>query len=178
MRNPYEERRTAMTNVKTFSTRIDLPTDVRAKMVALLNQQLADTFDLYSQVKQAHWNVKGAQFYPLHELFDRLAEELEGCVDLIAERATALGGMALGTVRLTAAGSRLPEYPLEATESLPTVQALADRYAALAAGTRAAIDPANGAGDAGTADLLTEVSRGLDKALWFLEAHLQRAANG
>jgi starvation-inducible DNA-binding protein len=157
---------------KTFSTRIDLPLDVRGLMIALLNQQLADAFDLYSQTKQAHWNVKGAQFYPLHELFDKLAEELEGYADLIAERATALGGLALGTVRLSA-NSQLAEFPSDVTGSLPTVKALADRYATLAASTRKAIDTATGQGDADSADLFTEVSRGLDKALWFLEAHLQ-----
>jgi starvation-inducible DNA-binding protein len=164
---------TATKAKKTFSTRIDLPPDVRGPMIALLNQQLADTFDLYSQTKQAHWNVKGAQFYPLHELFDKLAEELEGYVDLIAERATALGGLALGTVRLSAANSQLAELPPDVTGSMPTVKALADRYATLAASTRKAIETANGQGDADTGDLFTEVSRGLDKALWFLEAHLQ-----
>ena len=161
---------------RTFPTRVDLAAEVRGPMVALLNQQLADTFDLYSQTKQAHWNVKGAQFYPLHELFDRLAEELEGYVDLIAERATALGGLAQGTVRLAAANSRLAEYPAEVTDSLPTVEALAERYAALAASTRSAIEAAEVQGDADTADLFTEVSRGLDKALWFLEAHLQEGS--
>jgi starvation-inducible DNA-binding protein len=159
---------------RTFATRIDLAEGVRGPVVALLNQQLADTFDLYSQTKQAHWNVKGAQFYPLHELFDRLAQELEGYVDLIAERATALGGLAQGTVRLSAANSQLAEFPPEVTDSLPTVEALAERYAALAASTRRGIETANGQGDADTADLFTEVSRGLDKALWFLEAHLQQ----
>lgn len=159
---------------KTFRTRIDLAADVRGPMIALLNQQLAGTFDLYSQTKQAHWNVKGAQFWALHELFDRLAGELEGYVDLIAERATALGGLAQGTVRLSAANSQLAELPLDVTDSLPTVEALAERYATLAASTRKAIDVANGQGDADTGDLFTEVSRGLDKALWFLEAHLQK----
>ena len=158
---------------KTFPTRIDLAAEVRGPMIALLNQQLADTFDLYSQTKQAHWNVKGALFYPLHELFDRLAGELEGYADLIAERATALGGLALGTVRLSAANSQLAELPLEVTDSLRTVEALAERYATLAASTRQAIEAANAQGDADTGDLFTEVSRGLDKALWFLEAHLQ-----
>jgi starvation-inducible DNA-binding protein len=155
-------------------TRIDLSFDVRSQMIKLLNQQLADTFDLYSQTKQAHWNVKGPQFYPLHELFDKLAAELVGYVDLIAERATALGGLAEGTVRQSATNSRLAEYPAELMDSLPTVAALAERYAALAASTRAALGAADSAGDADTADLFTEVSRGLDKALWFLEAHLQR----
>ncbi|MCK6623587.1 MAG: DNA starvation/stationary phase protection protein Dps [Anaerolineae bacterium] len=162
-----------MTTAKTFKTSIDIAPQTRAKLIDLLNQQLADTTDLYSQTKQAHWNVKGAQFYPLHELFDKLAVELLAYTDLIAERATALGGAALGTVRQAAAASRLPEYPAEAIDSLPTVEALAARYAGLAATTRAAIDTASSAGDQDTADLFTEVSRGLDKALWFLEAHLQ-----
>ena len=163
-----------MATPKTFTTRIDLAPETRAQMMALLNQQLADTFDLFSQTKQAHWNVKGAQFYQLHELFDKLAEEVEDYVDLIAERVTALGGVALGTVRMSAAASRLSEYPVDAVDSLPTVEAVATRYANLAAAMRAAIDTAAKQGDADTTDLFTEVSRGLDKALWFLEAHLQK----
>jgi starvation-inducible DNA-binding protein len=142
-------------------------------LVALLNQHLADTFDLYGQAKQAHWNVKGPQFHQLHELFDELAEELRAYVDLIAERATALGGLALGTVRMSAGASRLAEYPLDAGGSMGHVEALAERFAALAATTRSAIEATGRLGDADTADLLTEVSRGLDKSLWFLEAHLQ-----
>jgi len=159
-----------------FSTRNDLPREVREQMIALLNQQLADTFDLYSQTKQAHWNVKGAQFFQLHELFDKLAEELQGYVDQIAERATALGGLAQGTVRMSAANSQLPESELKVTDSLPTVEALAERYAALSGGMRQAIETAEDQRDSGTADLFTEVSRGLDKALWFLEAHLQTSS--
>lgn len=156
-----------------FSTRNSLSPEVREEMVMLLNQQLADTFDLYSQTKQAHWNVKGAQFFQLHELFDKLAAELAGYVDLIAERATALGGLAQGTVRISAEKSQLPECELDVTDSLPTVEALAERHAALARSTRQSIESAEGLGDADTADLFTEVSRGLDKALWFLEAHVQ-----
>ncbi len=162
-----------MANKKTFSTQNDLPAETRKKMVDLLNRQLADTFDLFSQTKQAHWNVKGAQFYQLHELYDALAAELLAYVDLIAERATALGGAAQGTVRMAAGSARLPEYPAGGIDSLPSVDALAKRFAALAATTRKAIDTAEQAEDMGTADLFTEVSRGLDKSLWFLEAHLQ-----
>jgi starvation-inducible DNA-binding protein len=164
---------TATKTKSIFSTRNDLAREVRGKMISLLNQQLADTFDLYSQTKQAHWNVKGAQFFQLHELFDKLAAELLGYVDLIAERATALGGLALGTVRMSASNSQLPESELEITDSLPTVESVAERYAMLAASTRQAIESAESEGDADTADLFTEVSRGVDKALWFLEAHLQ-----
>ena len=164
---------TATKTKSMFSTRNDIAREVREKMISLLNQQLADTFDLYSQTKQAHWNVKGAQFFQLHELFDKLAAELIGYVDLIAERATALGGLALGTVRMSASNSQLPECELEITDSLPTVESVAERYAALATSTRQAIESAEDQGDADTADLFTEVSRGVDKALWFLEAHLQ-----
>jgi starvation-inducible DNA-binding protein len=162
-----------MASPKTFKTRLDLPADTRETLIALLNQQLADTSDLYSQTKQAHWNVKGAQFFALHELFDKLAGNLQDYVDTIAERATALGGTALGTVRMSSAASRLPEFPADAVDSLPTVEAVAARFANLAASTRAAIETANKHGDLDTADLFTEVSRGLDKSLWFLQAHLQ-----
>jgi starvation-inducible DNA-binding protein len=161
---------------RTFKTGHDLSAAVRGEMVALLNQQLADTFDLLSQTKQAHWNVKGPDFYQLHELFDRLAEELLGHVDEIAERATALGGLAKGTARMAAAATRLPDLPLEVVDSMATVEALAQRYASVAATTRAGIEASQDAGDLGTSDLLTEVSRGLDKSLWFLEAHLQGRA--
>jgi starvation-inducible DNA-binding protein len=162
-----------MTTAKMFSTHIDLEPETRQEMIALLNQQLADTADLHSQTKQAHWNVKGPQFISLHELFDELAAELLGYIDMIAERATALGGEALGTVRMAAAASRLPEYPLDVYDSLATVEVLVARYAHLAGTTRAAIDTADTASDLDTSDLFTEVSRGLDKALWFLEAHIQ-----
>ena len=158
---------------RTFETRIDLPAKQREKLIALLNQHLADTFDLYGQAKQAHWNVKGPQFYQLHELFDELADPLREYADLIAERATALGGTALGTVRMAAGASRLDEYPLDLGGSMQHVEALAERFAALGATTRSAIEAAEELGDADTADLFTEVSRGLDKSLWFLEAHLQ-----
>lgn len=158
---------------KMYRTRVDLPLEIRDQLVTLLNQQLADTFDLYSQTKQAHWNVKGSEFFQLHELYDKLAGELTAYVDLIAERATALGGTAEGTVRMAASASRLPDYSGDGVGSQESVEMLAERYAGLAATTRAAIDKSTELGDADTADLFTEVSRGLDKSLWFLEAHLQ-----
>ena len=162
-----------MSKPKMHKTSIDLDAETREQIVALLNQQLADTFDLYSQTKQAHWNVKGAQFFQLHELFDKLATELLDHVDTIAERATTLGGTALGTARMAAAKTRLPEYSADVFGSSESVEALVKRYAELSATARAAIDRADDLGDADTADLFTGVSRGLDKSLWFLEAHLQ-----
>ncbi|MEF3275578.1 MAG: DNA starvation/stationary phase protection protein Dps [Chloroflexus sp.] len=162
-----------MTQTTEFATRIDLPLERRRSLIAMLNQQLADTFDLMSQAKQAHWNVKGPQFLELHELFDDLAGRLSGFVDALAERITSLGGMAMGTARVAAAASRLPEYPTDITDGMAHVAALADRFAAYGQTTRQAIDFAAEQGDQATADLLTEIVRAVDKDLWFLEAHLQ-----
>ncbi|HEY8447677.1 MAG TPA: DNA starvation/stationary phase protection protein Dps [Thermomicrobiales bacterium] len=158
---------------RKFRTANDLPAKTREAMIELCNQQLADSLDLYSQLKQAHWNVKGKDFFQLHELFDELAAHALEWVDLIAERATALGGEARGTVRMSAANSRLPEYPSDVTEGMEHVKALVERMANYAASTRAAIDTASEAGDQSTSDMFTEVSRQADKDLWFLEAHLQ-----
>lgn len=163
-----------MAEARTFETRIDEAPNIRAKSIELLQAQLADGLDLASQVKHAHWNVKGPHFIPLHELFDKLHEELEEEVDEIAERLTALGGHANGTLRQGAAASRLPEFPADAVDGSAHLKALSDRYAKYGATTRAAIDRAADAGDAGTADVFTQISRSLDKHLWFLEAHLQR----
>lgn len=156
-----------------YSTRIDMPAETRLQVIAVLNQTLASTLDLKTQVKQAHWNVKGMDFYQLHELFDEMATELEEYIDLVAERVTALGGLAMGTARIAATQSELPEYPLDILDGKDHVTALADRYATYAKSLRADIDKTGGLGDADTADLYTEVSRSIDKRLWFLEAHLQ-----
>src|SRR5262245_42121389 len=133
---------------RSFTTKIDLPAPVREKAIALLNQQLADTFDLFSQVKQAHWNVKGHNFIAMQQLLDDLAEEVEEFIDTIAERATALGGTALGTARMAAAASKLAEYPLDAVNGQQHIEALSMRVAALGKSSRAAIDTATEMGDA------------------------------
>lgn len=158
---------------RTFPTRIDIPADAREALVDLLNARLADAFDLYSQLKQAHWNVKGSDFIQLHDLYDTVAADVLEHVDLIAERATALGGLALGTARLAALASSLAEYPLDAVACRDTVTVIADRLAAFGGAVREGIDRAADLGDQDTADLFTEVSRTIDKHLWFVEAHVQ-----
>jgi starvation-inducible DNA-binding protein len=156
---------------RMFKTSLEMPN--REQLIEMLNNRLADAFDLFSQTKQAHWNVKGPQFMQLHELFDELAASILPHTDSIAERATALGGSALGTARLAAAHSTLPEWPLEATNGHEHLLALSARFAHFAASLRRNIDEAAALGDADSADLFTEVSREIDKQLWFLEAHLQ-----
>lgn len=160
---------------RTFETRIDIPQENRTKIVDLLNARLADVTDLYTQAKQAHWNVKGSDFFQLHEMYDGLADAVLPFADMIAERATALGGEALGTVRMAAANSSLSEFPQDAYGGMDSVDALADRVATAAKNLRTSADEAEELRDMDTNDLLIEVSREVDKQLWFLEAHLQKA---
>jgi starvation-inducible DNA-binding protein len=159
--------------VRSFKTSVDIPAGSRTNVNAILNQHLADAFDLMSQVKQAHWNVKGSDFWQLHKLFDEVAERAAEWVDEFAERVTALGGYATGTVRMAAGASTLPEFPTDITGSMDYVQAVAERLAAFTNSARRAIEQTDELGDADTADLFTEVSRCADKYLYFLEAHLQ-----
>ncbi|TVQ13163.1 MAG: DNA starvation/stationary phase protection protein Dps [Leptolyngbya sp. DLM2.Bin27] len=160
-----------------YPTRIDMAANVRSQVCEILNQTLAATLDLKTQTKQAHWNVKGMDFFQLHELFDELAGELEGYVDMVAERVTALGGTAMGTARIAASESILPEYPFDAIEGAEHVTALAERFAAYGKHLREAIDTTDNLGDADTADLYTEISRTIDMRLWFLEAHLVKKSD-
>jgi starvation-inducible DNA-binding protein len=154
-------------------TRIDLPEKNRDQICEILNDSLAECLDLKTQVKQAHWNVKGVHFYQLHLLFDEMATELEEFTDLFAERVTTLGGTAMGTVRMAAAKTTLPDYPVDILEGMDHVVALADRYAQFGESIRENIDVTDHLEDKDTADIFTEVSREIDKRLWFLEAHLQ-----
>lgn len=155
-----------------YKTNIDISEKIRVELINLLNQQLADNFDLYSQTKQAHWNVKGMNFQQLHNLFDTVAESIEGYTDMLAERVTALGGVAKGTVRMSASSSTLDEME-DISEDRATLQALAKRYAAYAESTRNAINAASELEEPTTEDLFTEISRTVDQALYFIESHLQ-----
>ncbi len=155
------------------STRIDLAAKTRARMITLLNARLADALDLQMQAKQAHWNVKGSNFIALHELFDQVAGDVETYADDIAERITSLGGTAMGTVRIAAETSSLEQYPLEISDGTAHVDALSTALADYGKKIRKNIDETDDLGDKDTADLYTGVSRGIDKLLWFVEAHNQ-----
>lgn len=157
---------------ETLMTHVDLDMEIRMDMIELLNAQLADAFDLYSQVKQAHWNVKGMNFIAIHKLFDEIAEEVLEHVDAIAERVTTLGGVAMGTARLSAKNSRLPEIELSALKSEDAVRMVAERLGNFAGSSRTAIETSDKAGDLVTADLFTEIAGELDKYIYFLDSHL------
>lgn len=156
-----------------FSTSIDLSRTTREKVIAILNQRLADTIDVQYQAKFAHWNVKGKDFYQLHLLFDTVAEHLEEAADAIAERVTALGGRANGTIRQSAAASSVEEYDTELTSGMDHVAALAERLATVANAGRKAAEETDELGDLVTSDLFTGLVGVADKDLYFLEAHLQ-----
>lgn len=154
-------------------TKNDLPEATRIKMATLLNARLADGIDLMLQAKQAHWNVKGPEFIALHELFDKVADAASEAVDLLAERAVQLGATAEGTIRIASKRSALPEYPLDVVDGRAHVNTLSDRLAAYGKSVRVAIQEAASSGDDDTADIFTEISRNIDKHLWFVEAHAQ-----
>jgi starvation-inducible DNA-binding protein len=159
--------------MQLHNTKIDIAKGNREKLIAILNQRLADAADLKSQAKQAHWNVKGMNFIALHELFDQVSTELDAHVDDIAERITTLGGTAMGTVRLAAENSSLSEYPHEITDGADHVDALSSALADFGKKVRADIDATDALDDKDTADLFTGISRSIDKLLWFVEAHIQ-----
>lgn len=153
-------------------TKNDVPAAVREKMVELLNARLADAIDLHSQLKHAHWNIKGPGFIALHKLFDDIAEDVDGYADDLAERVVQLGGTAEGSIHIVSSRSTLKPYPAKASTEREHVEAVVAALASLGSSVRKAIDAAAAAPDADTADLFTEISRGLDKWLWFVEAHL------
>ncbi len=156
------------------ATRIDLPPEIRVDIITLLNQTLAYTVDLRSQVKQACWNVKGKDFFPLHTVFTTISTALDGYADLMAERIAILGGVVMGTIRMTALLSRLPEYVSTLVVGNDHVVALVERFALYATVIRGSITQAADVEDAGSAAVYTDISRGVDKQLWILESHLQR----
>jgi starvation-inducible DNA-binding protein len=160
---------------RLYPTKNDLPEATRLEAIGLLNQRLADCIDLQTQCKQAHWNVKGPNFIALHKLFDEINEDVEEYVDLLAERVVQLGGIAEGTVGVVAERSTLADYPLTLTTGVEHVAALSDALAAFGRTVRLGIEEMNELEDADSADILTEISRGVDKWLWFVEAHKQGA---
>lgn len=158
-------------NAALWKTQNDLPEEARLAVIDMLNDHLADAIDFTLQAKQAHWNVKGPNFVPLHALFDEVAEQFTEFADELAERAVQLGGVARGTVQTIAHGSRLQAYPLDLTWGCDHLQALSASLAAFGKSARSAITSTDRVGDADTADLFTQISRATDKLLWKLEAH-------
>ena len=159
-----------MTN---YQSRNDLSANAKTVSIGILNAHLADSIDLALLTKQAHWNIKGPNFIALHEMIDGFRTELDEHVDTMAERVVQLGGTALGTTQTVASATTLKPYPTDIYAIPDHIHALIERYSACANAVRQNIEDTDEAGDADTADLLTEVSRGLDKQLWFLEAHVQ-----
>lgn len=158
--------------VLVHETRNSLPTAAREKSVQLLNARLADGIDLALAIKQAHWNMRGPNFIAIHELMDQFREDMDAGNDEMAERVSQLGGAALGTVQAVASASTVKPYPVDIFAMDDHLAALIERFATVANAVRDAIDTADAAGDADTADIFTEISRTLDKNLWFLESHL------
>jgi len=155
-----------------YKTKNDIPEKSRVAAITLLNARLAEAVDLMHQAKQAHWNVKGPSFIALHKLFDEIVDAAEDYMDLLAERIVQIGGTAEGTIQVAAKRSALKEYPLQMSAERDHVEVLSSALAAFGKSMRQAIDQSDELGDLDTADIFTEISRGADKYLWFVEAHL------
>jgi starvation-inducible DNA-binding protein len=164
--------KSAEKSAKTLPTRNDVPNNAKQVSINVLQGCLSDSTDLFNATRQAHWNVKGPHFGELHRLFEEFYTALATSTDDLAERIVQLGGTACGTTQAIGSGTRLPPYPTDVYAGMDHVRALADRYAQVAKTLREGIDATDEAGDADTADLLTEQSRATDKMLWMLEAHL------
>ena len=161
------------TGARLHRTNNDLKNNAKAVAAELLQKALQTGIDLALVTKQAHWNLKGLQFIGVHLMLDGFRKDQDEYNDTMAERLTQLGGTAKGTTQEVAQGTRLPPYPTDIYAVTDHLKALIDHYAIHANAIRASIEEADEAGDADTADIFTEVSRGLDKQLWFLEAHVQ-----
>lgn len=159
--------------MSTTKTANNLNDNAKKTAIALLNARLAEGIDLALVTKQAHWNIKGLQFAAVHEMLDGFRTQLDGHIDTIAERAVQLGGIALGTTQVVAKASPLPAYPTDIHSITDHLAEVTKRYATVANALRQSIADADEAGDADTADVFTAASRDLDKALWFLEAHVE-----
>lgn len=158
---------------RTHRTVNNLSDNAKQASIGLLNARVADTIDLALLTKQAHWNLKGRQFIGVHLMLDGFRGEIDEWVDTMAERAVQLGGTAFGTTQAVAGATSLAPYPTDISAIEAHLKALIERFGTAANAMRAGIEQADQAGDADTADILTEVSRGLDKQLWFLESHVQ-----
>lgn len=143
----------------------------RKELMELLNKHVTNLTDLFIQTKLAHWNVRGPRFIAYHEFFDDLAGRLPESIDMLAEQVGTLGGTAGKPIQFMAQETSVPAWRLEDSKDIVVIEALTERWAIVANSLREAIDVAEGI-DANTADLFTEVSRQLDKDLWFLESHL------
>ncbi len=153
-----------------FKTTSTLPEASRITLGQTLNARLQDGLDLHSQVKMAHWNVRGPQFLTLHPLFETLATELLLQTDTLAERAVTLGVPADATARTVAAQSRLAEYPRDVVRDVDHLRAIASRVDTWVAGLRQSRGVAEELKDTDTVDLLTGMVSSWEKHAWFLSA--------
>jgi len=150
-----------------------MPEEQQAKLIEMLNRRLADAIDLQLQSRQAYWNVKGPNFMALRELFDKVAGGVEEYANLIAERIVQLGGRAEGTAHAVAGRSSLDGHWLPSADGNGHIHVLSTTLTDFGKHARYASAQATEMKDDDTAALFTEIARGIDKWLWFVETSQQ-----
>jgi starvation-inducible DNA-binding protein len=152
----------------TFPTRIDIPEEQRVALVALMNATLKSTICASLAVKFAHWNVKGGGFHPIHKLFDDIYEHLLDAGDTIAERITALGGVAEGLYQML--GEQPVYQAIQPGQDVTShIQAVADTLGNVINQYRKASE-LSGNMDLNTQDVYISLGRDIEKDLYFIEA--------
>lgn len=154
-------------------TKISIPEKNRIELVQMLNKTLANISDLYLQIKQMHWNIKGPEFIALHKLLDEVAERVEEHVDIVAERATSLGGIAFGTAEEIVKNSVLRKYPVALYSIEEYLEQLTHNFAIAGELVRNDIKKCEDLADYATGDVFIALTRELDKDLWLLESNLK-----
>jgi len=150
------------------STLVDNPAKTTpARPVDELQAALLELIDLSLIAKQAHWNVSGALFRPLHGEFDEIAEDTRGWADDVAERLEAIGAAADGRAASVAGGSGLASMPEGKIDGPAAARLVAERMSQVAERVHERARRVGGA-DLLSQDFFVEMGRGLEKQVWIL----------
>lgn len=147
-------------------------TSDRVKSTQALQATLTELQALSLQTKQAHWNVSGALYYPLHELLQEHYDGIAKYADDVAERMLAVGSSSDGRAPVIVGSSNLPEIPGGFIDDARVLNFFTQQYATVAQRVFKRIKDVEDA-DPTTSNLLQEVEAALEKYQWQMRAHLQ-----
>jgi len=157
---------------KMVPTALDMATENRKKLAAILNQTLADMSDLKSHAKQAHWNLRGENFVSYHKLADKVADEADAAADSVAERCAQIGGYVYGLLSHAAKNTTVPAFPEDVNDEEDCMDALLESVSHICGTCRKNIAATQDLSDYATSDMYIDITRAFDKLAWMLNASL------